>query len=93
MADLTDLSSVSGSDLTETQIAGILAQIDLDIHNLLRGGKLSALKYAEGGAAGRSADRAANLRALLEARRLYTELQQSLPGWHVNQYDDPHVND
>jgi hypothetical protein len=93
MADLTNLDGVTGSDLTEAQIAGILAQIDLDIHNLLRGGKLSALKYAEGGAAGRSADRAANLRALLEARRFYTDLQQSLPGWHVNRYDDPDVND
>ena len=93
MADLTDLNGVSGSDLTEAQIAGILAQIDLDIHNLLRGGKLSALKYAEGGAAGRSADRAENLRALIEARRFYTGLQQSLPGWHVNEYDDPDVDD
>ena len=45
MADLNDLSSVSGTELTEAQIKGILAQIDLDITNLLRDGKLSALNY------------------------------------------------
>ena len=38
--DLPDLSSVSGNDLTDEQLRGILAQIDLDITNLLRDGKL-----------------------------------------------------
>ena len=85
MADLSDLSSVSGEELTEAQIRGILAQIDLDITNLLRDGKLSALKYAVGGAAGRTTDRAANLRALLEARRHYEELLRAKPGWEVSQ--------
>mgnify|MGYP006908285318 FL=1 len=84
MADLSGLSSVSGVPLTETQIRGILAQIDLDITNLLRDGKLSALKYAVPGAAGRTADRAGNLRALLEARAYYQGLLTSRPGWEVS---------
>ena len=86
MADLPDLSSVSGSDLTEAQIKGILVQIDLDITNLLRDGKLSALKYGFAGSRGQKTDRASNLKALLEARALYDQLLKSLPSWEVSQY-------
>lgn len=87
MADLTDLSSISGSDLTEDQIKGILAQIDLDITNLLRDGKLSALSYGVRGPGpgGHLTDRAANLKALLAARRYYERLLNSLPSWEVSQ--------
>ena len=88
MADLEDLSTVSGSDLSEARIQGILAQIDLDITNLLRDGKLSALKYAVGGQGGPTADRAANLRALLEARHHYEKLLLSLPAWQISEYAD-----
>lgn len=84
MADLTDLSGVSGEELTESQLRGILAQIDLDIMNLVREGKLSALKYALGGAAGQQTDRAANLRALLEARSHYERLLAARPAWEVS---------
>ncbi|MBD3673487.1 MAG: hypothetical protein HUJ26_08165 [Planctomycetaceae bacterium] len=87
MTDLTDLSSVSGDELTESQIKGILAQIDLDITNLVRDGKLSALNYAVGGQAGRTADRAGNLRALLDARTHYQQLLESAPSWNVNQFE------
>ena len=80
MSDLTDLSTLSGDDLSEAQIKGVLAQIDLDITNLVREGKLSALKYAGGGPNGQSTDRAANLRALLAARKHYEGLLRSLPG-------------
>ena len=84
MADLEDLSSVSGGDLSADQIKGILAQIDLDITNLLRDGKLSALKYGIAGQGGQQTDRASNLRALLEARRHYEGLLRALPGWEVS---------
>lgn len=84
MADLTDLDDLTGDDLTEAQIRGLLRQIDLDITNLVREGKLSALKYASRGPAGRTADRAGNLRALLEARAYYERLLQSLPTWIVS---------
>jgi hypothetical protein len=84
MADLTDLSGVAGEDLTESQIRGILAQIDLDIVNLVRDGKLSALKYAIGGAAGQQTDRAANLQALLSARAHYERLLSAQPGWQIS---------
>lgn len=73
--ELNDLSEVAGEAPTEEQIDGILAQMDLDIANLLRDGKLAAVKYSVPGAGGRSTDRAANLRALLEARKYYTELK------------------
>ena len=88
MSDLTDLSSVSGDDLTEAQIKGILAEIDLDITNLVRDGKLSALKYAAPGQGGRSTDRSANLKALLAARRHYEVLLKALPGWETSQQCD-----
>jgi hypothetical protein len=87
MADLTDLSSVEGTRLSESQIQGILNQIDLDITNLVRDGKLSALNYATGGQAGRSADRAGNLRALLDARAHYQKLLENFPSWNVNRFD------
>jgi hypothetical protein len=87
MSDLTDLSTVQGGDLSESQIKGILAQIDLDITNLLRDGKLSALKYGIGGARGQTTDRAANLKALLEARAHYEQLLQSLPSWEISRQD------
>ncbi len=88
MTDLSDLSSLSGQELTESQIQGILDQIDLDITNLLRDGKLSALKYGLDGPAARMTDRAANLRALLEARRYYENLLRSLPAWQVSRHED-----
>lgn len=84
MADLTDLTSISGDELTEDQIRGILAQIDLDITNLVRDGKLSALKYWAPGEAGHRADRSVNLMALLEARKHYERLLEKLPGWSVS---------
>jgi hypothetical protein len=87
MTDLTDLDSVSGEDLTEAQIKGVLVQIDLDIMNLLRDGKLSALKYAVGGSENRTTDRAANLHALLAARRHYQQMLDALPGWELSRGD------
>ena len=93
MSDLTDLSSVSGTELTAEQIQGILNQIDLDITNLLRDGKLSALKYAVAENAGATADRGANLLALLQARSTYEKLlrqqqQRETPGWIISQAED-----
>jgi hypothetical protein len=84
VADLTDLTSISGEELTEDQIRGILVQIDLDITNLVRDGKLSALKYWAPGEAGHRADRSVNLMALLEARKHYERLLEKLPGWSVS---------
>lgn len=88
LSDLSGLESVEGADLTESQIKGILAQIDLDITNLLRDGKLSALKYGLGGEGGQKTDRAANLKALLEARKYYEHVLKSLPSWEITQAED-----
>lgn len=71
MAELQDLAELQGEEPTAEQILGILNQIDLDIANLARDGKLAALKYGVPGSPGASTDRAANLRALLEARKHY----------------------
>ncbi|MEX0715327.1 MAG: hypothetical protein WD066_02005 [Planctomycetaceae bacterium] len=81
MSDLDNLNSIAGQPLSEPLIRGILAQIDLDVVNLLRDGKLSALKYAVGGAGGHTTDRASNLKALLECRAHYEKLLESLPAW------------
>lgn len=93
MSDLTDLSSVAGTELTAEQIRGILGQIDLDVTNLLRDGKLSALKYAVAGKAGANADRGSNLLALLQARTTYERLlrdqeQRESPGWIISQAEE-----
>lgn len=85
MTDLTSLTNLTGSPLTEGQIRGILAQIDLDVANLLRDGKLAALKYSVGSSIGPTADRAANLQGLLEARKHYEGLLAALPAWEVSQ--------
>lgn len=85
MTDLPDLTTVSGDELTIEQIRGILAQIDLDITNLVREGKLSALKYGLPGQAGQTTDRAANLHALLAARDHYQKLLDSRPAWVTSQ--------
>jgi len=85
MNDVAQLSEIEGEAITEPQIRGILAQIDLDVTNLVREGKLSALKYGIPGNAGLQTDRAANLRALLEARRHYESLLRSLPAWELSQ--------
>lgn len=87
MSDLTNLDNVQGTELSAEQIRGILAQIDLDLLNLVRDGKLSALKYGVGGAAGQQTDRAENLRALLAARDYYHKLGSEQPGWAVSQAD------
>lgn len=89
MVDLPDLNSLEGTALTLEQIRGILNQIDLDIMNLVRDGKLSALKYSVGGEAGATTDRAANLTALLKARSHYERLQREMelthqPAWIMN---------
>jgi len=85
MSDLTSLQNVSGTELSVGQIQGILNQIDLDLMNLVRDGKLAALKYGVGGTGGAQTDRAENLRALLEARDVYQKLLSSRPGWGVSQ--------
>jgi hypothetical protein len=87
MPDLTNLDSIHGDDLTEPQLKGILAQIDLDITNLLRDGKLSALKYGLAAQPGQTTDRAANLQALLAARKHYEQLLYNLPAWEPAQGD------
>ncbi|MEM7810397.1 MAG: hypothetical protein AAF532_02825 [Planctomycetota bacterium] len=79
MADLSGLDGLAGDDLGEVQVKAILNQIDLDIANLVRDGKLAALKYNVPGAAGRGGDRAANLSALLAARKHYEDLLRALP--------------
>lgn len=81
--DLPDLSTVSGAELSDDQVRGLLAQIDLDILNLVRDGKLSALKYGLPGDASQQTDRAANLRALLDARDRYQAVLHSRPAWQM----------
>lgn len=77
--DLPDLTTLCGTELTPAQLYGVLGQIDLDIANLLRDGKLAALRYGVGGPAGSQTDRAANLQALLAAREHYQHLVNSQP--------------
>lgn len=88
MTELSTLDGLEGTPLTEAQIRGLLAQIDLNVANLLRDGKLAALKYSVGGTAGTVTDRAANLQALLAARQHYERLLAELPVWEISQGED-----
>jgi len=83
MADLESLDGVSGSELTLSQIDAILQQIDLDVLNLLRDGKLAAVKYSLPGN-GLGTDQAANLQALLAAREHYQQLKLTMGSWEVS---------
>lgn len=87
MADLTDLTALEGSAPTVAQLQGIIAQIDLDVANLLRDGKLAAAKYGRGGGMPEM-DRAANLQALLAARDHYQQLLNQQPVQFVSQGGD-----
>jgi hypothetical protein len=89
MSDVENLDGVSASELSIEQLRGLLAQIDLDLLNLVRDGKLAALKYSVGGAGGQSTDRAGNLRALLAARDYYQQLLNSRPSWAVSRAEFP----
>ncbi len=88
MTDLTNLDSLTGQPLGAPQLQGLLAQIDLNIANLLRDGKLAAARYHSGGETGQAMDRAANLKALLEARAYYERLLNSQADWALTQHDD-----
>lgn len=88
MADLSDLNGIEGTPLDEAQIQAILNQIDLDVLNLLRDGKLAASKYTMTGPRGELMDRASGLLALLSAREKYEALLKSLPSWEVSQAAD-----
>jgi len=85
MTDLPNLDGISAEELSIAQINAVLAQIDLDMMNLVRDGKLSALKYGVAGPAGMQTDRAANMQALLAARDHYHRLLISRPGWATTQ--------
>lgn len=75
MADLTDVSQLSGSSLTDDQIDGILNRLDLRIINLIDGdGKYALLPVEEVGLAGFKTDPTKLLDALLRARKAYGHL-------------------
>ena len=90
MADLTDLDSVSGSDLTEEQVRGIISKIDLNIYNLLNDGKLGLARIAENTPGGKEVDRSVAIQQLRELRSFYVDVLQNLnPVIVLSQYDDP----
>lgn len=77
MADISTLSSLSGEQITTAQIQAIINQIDIDVANLTRDGKLGTAIYSFGRGVkgtGRFTDRAQAMRALLEARTYYEAL-------------------
>lgn len=98
MADLVSLDSLSGEEISDEQLHGLINQLDLDIANLLRDGKLSALNYGVGRAArgtGRWANRGEALQAMTEARQLYqgildrrTAADEAAPAFSVSVHDD-----
>lgn len=95
MSDLSFLAGLEGAELQIGQIRAILNQIDLDVLNLVRDGKLAAVKYSVGGTPGAVIDRGQNLTALLQARAYYEQLlrsheDQAAPAWQTQQADLDH---
>lgn len=90
MADLTSLSQLGdGSALTEAQIQAIINQIDLNIVNLMRDGKLGAARHQQYGAEGGEVDRSGAMREMMKARAIYEQMLHNIPSEIQSQYDDP----
>lgn len=91
MADVSDFTSVSGEDLTEAQLKGILRRIDLNIYNILDG-KWSAVDYAEFGGTGHRKDPTKLLAQLRELRASYKAMLDEFPAEEWTQYDNPELD-
>ena len=89
MADITDFSSVSGEELSEAQILGIINRIDLNVFNILAN-KWDAVPYAEFGSAGHRKDPDKLLKELRQLRAMYVAKLQEIPAFEVTVWDDPH---
>ena len=63
--------------MTESELRSLITAIDDNVRDLMADGKLAAAKYTAGDG-GVSTDRAAGLKALLEARSHYQRLLDAL---------------
>ncbi len=88
MADISSFSGVSGSDLTEAQILGILERINLNIYNLLDNKHTIGFRQ-EHGTAGFQMDYGQALRELRELKKHYESLLSDVPELQVSIFDDP----
>ena len=91
MADITSLDDiVTGRDLTEAEIQGILNRIDLTIYNIMDPArKWASLPYTEHGIEGHSKDPAKQLESLRKLRGFYEGMLNSVPAYQISQWDDP----
>ena len=90
MADVSDLSGVTGTAITEAQVLGIIARIDLNIYNLLAG-KWDLVDYAEFGLAGHRKDPTKMVEALKGLKSMYQSQLDDLPAEYTSQFDDPAI--
>ena len=74
------------SAMDEETARAMVRQIDTNVAALMADGKLATAKYTAGGG-GPSADRAAAVTALLQARAVYQDLLDRRGAWRVSTYD------
>jgi hypothetical protein len=88
MADVTHFDDVTGADLTDDQLRGIIKQLDLDLYNLARDGKNAGATYRVGD---RMVSKAEWIAQLRETRAYYQSILDRQPAMAVTVYDDPDV--
>jgi hypothetical protein len=89
MADVASFDGISADPLSYDQIQAIINQIDLNIYNLMLEGKNATLYYQQNGPAGKMADHARALEALMLAKKQYQVMLDQIPYEVHSQFDDP----
>jgi len=90
MADVTDITTISGSELTETIILGLRERWLLNVHNILAN-KWDAIDYAEFGSAGHRKDTSKFLAIAKAWVEFYTSLLGEVPEQQTTIWDDPGI--
>lgn len=95
MAEITDLTEISGDLPSEEEITAIIRKIDITIYNLINGkGTYGAVDYEEHGQMGFSIDPSRTLQQLRELRKMYVDAlndptQFDDTDYIISQFDNP----
>ena len=93
ISSLDELTSQDPGTLTETQLNVIIREIDIAIINIRRERRGNFASYSFGGASGRSASPAESIKTLMELRKFYKELLDTIPVCELTIYESPDIAD
>jgi hypothetical protein len=97
MTEINSLGSITGEQITEEQLLGLIAKCDVAIHNILfANGTFGALDIKEYGPAGFQSETSKLLQELRKTRELYMDLltHPELRGDYailISQWDDANL--